>query len=143
MAIRITTWRPDTCGCEIQYSWDDAVPQEEREHSLHQVTRACGMHAHLDHPEVYEYVGDENTTKNISLGIILDNFEDHTVEVIDNDGVASREFRKSSTPICEVNADELITHTVEITVPTMTDNEKITAQALLDEEFGAGKVLVS
>lgn len=29
----ITSHRPDTCGCELHYEWDDAVPAEERVHT--------------------------------------------------------------------------------------------------------------
>ena len=33
MAIKTTTWSPDTCDCVLHYSWDDEVPQDERVHT--------------------------------------------------------------------------------------------------------------
>ena len=42
--IKITTWRPDTCECEIEYSWDDTVPQDQRVYTAHQINRACPAH---------------------------------------------------------------------------------------------------
>lgn len=29
MAERTTRWKPDTCGCTVDYSWDDAVPEAD------------------------------------------------------------------------------------------------------------------
>ena len=32
MTVKTTRWSPDTCGCVLEYSWDDALPQEARVH---------------------------------------------------------------------------------------------------------------
>ncbi len=29
----ITTWRPDTCECELHYEWDDTQPEDQRVHT--------------------------------------------------------------------------------------------------------------
>ncbi len=28
--IRTTLWSPDTCTCKVEYSWDDAAPEDVR-----------------------------------------------------------------------------------------------------------------
>ena len=30
MARQVTRWRPDTCGCVVDFEWDDETPEEER-----------------------------------------------------------------------------------------------------------------
>ena len=32
MAKHLTRWRPDTCGCVIEYEWDSDRPEEARRH---------------------------------------------------------------------------------------------------------------
>lgn len=29
MAERVTRWKPDTCGCVIEYAWDDSLADED------------------------------------------------------------------------------------------------------------------
>lgn len=41
--LKRTRWQPDTCGCVIEYEWDDAVPQEERTHN-YVAHVACARH---------------------------------------------------------------------------------------------------
>lgn len=71
MTQHITTWRPDTCECEVQYSWDDSVPAEERVHSLHKVVKACAEHpadAHEVGTDMSQvHVHQKNTHKNFSI----------------------------------------------------------------------------
>jgi hypothetical protein len=42
--IKYTTWHPDTCKCVVTYSWDDAVPADERVHTFTDV-KPCAVHA--------------------------------------------------------------------------------------------------
>lgn len=70
MAKHITSWRPDTCNCEIQYEWDDTQPQNEREHKIISHSRKCDAHSrHLPH-EAFGKILDENTRKNLLLSDI-------------------------------------------------------------------------
>jgi hypothetical protein len=64
MNLTRTTWRPDTCGCEIVYEWDRDLPAEERVHSAVSNTK-CKVHESIeDVVDHYESVKDENVTKN-------------------------------------------------------------------------------
>lgn len=46
MAIKVTTWSLDSCGCVISYEHDDTVPAEARIHGLvsHRQCRAHDAH---------------------------------------------------------------------------------------------------
>lgn len=60
MAIKRTTWHPDTCGCVIEYEWDEAAPHQSR---VHTGVRAvpCALHAHLGNAHaIYQAVVTHN-----------------------------------------------------------------------------------
>jgi hypothetical protein len=65
MAKQITTWRPDTCGCEVELEWDDAVPATDRTHTVRRATKLCDAHATLTDPKEHHAVlFEENPRKN-------------------------------------------------------------------------------
>jgi len=70
MTMQTTRWKPDTCGCTVEYTWDDTVPQETRTHQCKTVTR-CPAHAHLDTLTSYDEVGKENKSKNQAIGLLV------------------------------------------------------------------------
>lgn len=72
--IHITTWRPDTCGCEIQYAWDDSVPTEQRVHTVHAVLKSCELHPPADVGTLLEDtpVRARNFQKNDSIKKLAD-----------------------------------------------------------------------
>lgn len=63
--IRETTWSPDTCGCVLTYTWDDADPQETRVHVYQESAKVCLAHARLLGKESHlDTVMEENQRKN-------------------------------------------------------------------------------
>ena len=72
MALNITTWSPDTCKCEIEYEWDDAVSQDLRIHSAHKINKACPFHQFADKVQHYNAVHEENTRKNDVFSEVLE-----------------------------------------------------------------------
>lgn len=86
----VTRWRPDTCGCVLDYEWDDAVSEDQRTHTPVK-TVACSAHAHLDTAtEVFETVHTENTEKNTAIEALLQELPDeHSREVVSKDGTVS------------------------------------------------------
>ena len=72
MAIRTTTWRPDTCGCVIEYDWDDAVPAAARVHSFRSCGR-CAIHQALAPTDAaaYALVEAENKDKNRAVAAAI------------------------------------------------------------------------
>lgn len=83
MRRKVTTWRPDTCGCTIHYEWDFDLPVEERVHTpVEHVTTydgrfvphsKCERHAHLpDHVSHYNAVLAENQKKNAAFNLLAE-----------------------------------------------------------------------
>lgn len=73
MTIQKNSWQPDTCMCEIEYTWDDTVPQDQRVHTMSKVTR-CMFHQALPHIDAYKAVHDENQSKNKALARVIESF---------------------------------------------------------------------
>ncbi len=46
--IRTTRWSPATCACVIEYTWDDAVSEDKRTHTVSNVLNRCAE-AHPEH----------------------------------------------------------------------------------------------
>jgi hypothetical protein len=116
MKMQKTRWRPDTCGCVLEYTWDSDLPQESRTHTVHSVAK-CPAHSTLTIEEAWGQVKDENETKNQAIGLLVKEHpelepheiawnikEDRNVEIIlpDNkkaektamDGLALGKFKK-------------------------------------------------
>ena len=70
MNLTVTKWRPDTCGCEIDYEWDKDAPAESRIHSAKNVI-TCEFHAGTKEL-VFEKVKTENTNKNKVYNKVLE-----------------------------------------------------------------------
>lgn len=69
----ITTWRPDTCGCVLNYSWDRESSEDGRVHTYEGHNLKCHNHGHLMEQHFFETVLEENQRKNITLQHALDN----------------------------------------------------------------------
>lgn len=62
--IHTNRHRPDTCGCILEYQWDDTVPEALR---VHVPTAVVACPAHASEPTVaaiHTKVNDENRKKN-------------------------------------------------------------------------------
>jgi hypothetical protein len=63
--IKYTLWSPDTCGCQIEYSWDDSIDVKDRVHTCVSIRKKCEKHTHLnDKHEHFKQVLKENQDKN-------------------------------------------------------------------------------
>ena len=79
MALKVTTWSPDTCGCSFDYEWDDEQPQAEREHHFKKVVRECKSHSHLkgnNKKDMFESSLEENRRKNLAIAEFMDKEKD-------------------------------------------------------------------
>ncbi|GAJ01272.1 unnamed protein product, partial [marine sediment metagenome] len=70
--IRVTRWSPDTCGCILEYEWDDAQDENTRTHSFKKAVKLCEHHKALAASGAYNQVMSENTRKNQVWGFIED-----------------------------------------------------------------------
>lgn len=84
MAIKVTQWCPDTCGCVLEYAWDDSFPVEERVHTGHRVVTECELHSYDNDPNTaLTILLAENQTKNLVLDKIAQGSAAEDVEIID------------------------------------------------------------
>lgn len=73
MVAKVTRWRPDTCECDVTYSWDTDDPEDVRVHTPNSVTRLCPGHASIGgNPQaVVEAVWRENRSVNRLRGVLI------------------------------------------------------------------------
>ncbi len=62
--IRRTTWRPDTCGCVIEFEWDDSQPEDSRQTTPVRGISVCSLHQDLNTQEQYNALIEDNSRKN-------------------------------------------------------------------------------
>ena len=92
--IKITTWRPDTCECEIEYSWDDSLDENTRVHTAHKINKACSVHQTVaDKVLHYGIVLEENQRKNKLYGAILENIPAVVQDVLQPDGSITKQLK--------------------------------------------------
>lgn len=141
MAIRTTRWRPDTCDCVIEYTWDDALTPDQVTHTLDTIRRRCAAHVNLpSDTDVYNTVREENPRKNITHQLLLDNAP-NTVYDVNADG--TRQFKRgivASWTWSGTAPNRLMTITV--TGVTLTTNQKNAIQTKLNERFGISNVTI-
>lgn len=129
--IRITQWKPDTCDCVIQLSWDDAVPVDSIVHTMASIKK-CSIHDPLADADAYAAVKDENTTKNVVLGHIHENHSD----IVDVNIDGSKSLKEGI--VYDWSFDQ--SRKLQVDVKGV---DKATAQAIavtISSELGIGKV---
>ena len=140
MTLNRTRWSPDTCGCVIEYEWDDSVPEDQRTHSLSNVVSKCPAHAALTDNNTFSSVLDENPRKNNALNHVLDNAPTALFDVING----ARQLKESinfSFSWSGIAPDRVLT--ISFTGITLTTNQRNAIQAALTNRFGFGKVLLA
>lgn len=71
--IKTTRWSPDTCGCVIDYQWDDAVPEDARVHTAVATPTACAAHRALGGVgPIFIQADKENRSKNQARAISIE-----------------------------------------------------------------------
>lgn len=134
MAIQKTLWRPDTCDCEIIYEWDDSLASELRVHTISSIPKKCSFHQALDGEPHYVAVSEENQTKNIVLGHVLETYS----ALVDDKGAGIKELKPGIEYIWSFDVDRKLQ-------AEFKSVDKPTAEAIqssLDAELGSGKVEV-
>lgn len=148
MALHRNLWSPDTCGCQIEFEFDDEVPAEERVHTGSKIVKRCPAHQESDFDGCHDHyttVLDENQRKNILLGKLM---ETHP-EIVD--------LREDGSRIMKSNIDYIHSFTgkgkkrvleVELVdlspTPTLLSSSKKYKDSIAKiakKEFGNGKVV--
>lgn len=119
--IKVTSWRPDTCECEIEYQWDTNDPQDTRTHTLKSII-SCTIHrAIVGSQNQYSEVIRENQDKNKTLALIAESVSRLSNSVIDDMGI-QRGFQLKREYIDAWSFD--VNRNLVIAIPQLTAAEK-------------------
>lgn len=119
--LRTTYWSPDTCGCVLEYEWDDTQDENTRIHSFKKAVQLCEHHKALLGDKAYDQVMSENTCKNQVLGMVKEAYP--SLELAD----------------CTWSFDVARNLGVGF-LGKLKAGEKSSLQTLCDGKFGTGKV---
>lgn len=133
--LKTTRWRPDTCKCVIEYSWNTDDPQETRTHSLSRIVSKCSAHQFLTDGEVYVAVTDENPRKNKVLGKIKELLPAYIPTTVGPDGNPLDDYSKI---VWSFDAQRVL----DITIAGIKNPERNSLQGVADTMFGTGKVRI-
>ena len=138
MKMNVTRWRPDTCGCVIEYAWDGDLPAEQRVHNFKNLEKKCDDHLGVDALELFPVVIEENKMKNKALSRILDKVPDAvkfvgSAKILKDDVNYEWQF---------TGKDKDRKLKISLSGISIKDNEKQLLQEDCDADFGAGKVMV-
>lgn len=131
--IRITKWKPDTCGCVINLEWDDEVSSENRTHSLNSIEK-CEFHQALSDADAHAAVLDENVTKNQVLGIV---HADHS-DLVDSKPDGSVALKSEYEYVWSFDENRKL----QAEITGIDDVKSDSIKASIDAELGSGKVEV-
>ena len=138
MTTQTTRWSPDTCQCELEYTWDDSVSETNRVHNFKSISK-CSVHSAQADQTAYNTVFEENPRKNITRQLCLDNGPAALFDTID--GV--RQFKNGISynfSWSGVAPNRVLT--ISFTGITLTTQQRTTIQNVLNNRFGAGKVTI-
>lgn len=125
--LKVTRWSPDTCGCVLEYDWDDTKEGADRVHTFKKVIKLCPEHESLGFQgkAAYNQVMSENQGKNRAWGLIKQelNLADEDLDKYVWFFNASRQLQ------------------VSVTLPIAVE-KKQQIQAKLDALLGEGKAKV-
>lgn len=142
MTIHRTEYRPDTCTCIIEYSWDDTVPPSSRTHTLTNYILRCPEHSPLaTDSERFNTIFEENPRKNIAWQSLLDNGPAAMTDIQENGTKVLKRGITITWTWTGTAPNRVLTLTV--TGFTLTTNQLNTAQNWLDNRFGVGRVIVA
>ena len=138
MTIKTTQWRPDTCDCIIEYSWDDTQSEDTRTHNLSKIVKSCSIHAGNPDTTIWNTVMEENPRKNKAIDEIVQRAPDQFVDIA-QDG--TRTLKQGITIDFEWTGsppNRLIRMIIKGVTLTQTQFNNL--QTRLDTRFSPGKV---
>lgn len=118
--IRKTLWKPDTCGCEMEFNWDDAVDTSFRTHTLSRVIAKCSFHSKLTAAKAWAAVNRENVLKNTVYRKILETVPTARDTLVQDDGAEVWSLKDSKEYRWAFDA----TRTLKVTLAGFTAAEK-------------------
>lgn len=142
MTIRTTRWSPDTCKCVLEYTWDDTQSENTRTHNISNVVSKCPVHQTLNtNTDIWNVIMEENPRKNNAFKHFLDRAPTSIYD-LDIDGVTRKlkgnisvDFNWSGTVPNRVL-------TITVTGTTLNNSQRNGIQNFLNNQFGAGRVIL-
>ena len=134
--LHANIWSPDTCGCQIEFEFDDELPAETRTHTAKRIIKKCEVHSTsdiMDRHDHYDTVLKENQTKNIVHGHFLETFPEHTEDVTDT--------QNNSTHLMLPSGKNRVLH-VSFVGANIPQNKKKDWEKKVHDRVGHNKVVV-
>jgi hypothetical protein len=129
--IKYTLWSPDTCGCQIEYSWDDSVDAKDRVHTCVSIRKKCEHHAYLmDKHKHHNEILKENQMKNKVITKITESIPS-IYEEIEIDGAKHKRLKKDKNILWYFdNARKLC-----LTLEGFSNDEKQITKNIMDIDY--------
>ena len=137
--IRRTRWSPDTCGCIIEFEWDDTVSADARVHTPAALVQQCALHAGQSLQETYDDLVDENPRKNRLEARLLSAFPAQLGWTNPQTGELELVRGAYAYSITGRRGQRVLT----IALPLLTNAQRVAAQTWADNNIGAGRVVVT
>lgn len=94
MRMVTNRWRPDTCGCVIEFEFDADLPDDQRVHVGKKVVSACATHLAESPVTHHGKVLDENRKKNHAYVKLVEAMPDeHFVSEVDFEGNVTKRLK--------------------------------------------------
>ena len=142
MVVKTTRWSPDTCACQLEYTWDSTDSETSRTHTFLNYINRCPAHPSLStDTQRYNAVSEENLRKNDSFGIALNN---GPAILFDTQVDGTRSLKNGITfswTWSGTAPNRLLT--ITYTGISLTTNQRNAIQTKLDNKFGIGKVVIA
>lgn len=159
MAINVTRWSPDTCGCVMEYAWDSESSNEDRIHTFSKMVNVCEAHKVIvsanptatGHGRTYNSALEQNQRKNLSLSHAMEHLP-HLVEETDEGAKVlkkgvSYDFSyegEGENRVLKIGfSGKYDDGTGKKVIANLANNHKNSLKALLDTKIGIGKVVVN
>lgn len=140
MTIKTTKWIPDTCGCALEFTWDDSLPQDQITTTLSNVQNKCPAHKNLSNNDVWNTLNEENPRKNFTLQSILDNGPSTLYDI----AAGNNRILKSNLNYTWSWSGTAPNRVLNVSLQgiNLTNSQKNTIQTVLNNKFGSGKVIL-
>lgn len=148
MAIQTTRWQPDTCACDLSYTWDDKTDASTRVHTGSVINAACPDHAAVTDPAAhFGVVLGENQRKNQFLDVALTTAAATLADTKTSPRTGTTTTLKETVEYTfSFNASRVMSVSfkgVASKTSVISVAEKTALQTAADVKFGAGKVSVT
>lgn len=128
MAIITNVWSPDTCGCQVEFTWDNTQPDISRVHTYSRTLVACPAHAGLAGLSTHwDTVLDRNRRKNLTYAQLLT-----VLATVTPDQYAGLWSYDAAQNVLTVNG----------TAAGLSNAQRTNLQTKCNTQFGSGKVTV-